>query len=81
MELKRIREAIQSKYQAVATSAEGMFRYVTGKAGALKLGYDAALLADIPERLITSFCGVGNPFGIKNIPPGSSLLDIGCGAG
>jgi ubiquinone/menaquinone biosynthesis C-methylase UbiE len=58
-----------------------MFRYVTGRAGALQLGYDEALMKDIPEKLMTSFCGVGNPFGIMAIAPGSMVLDIGCGAG
>ncbi|SHO50019.1 Methyltransferase domain-containing protein [Desulfopila aestuarii DSM 18488] len=80
-ELSNIREAIKNKYQGVATSAEGMFRYLTGKAGALQLGYNESLIADIPEGLVKSFCGVGNPFTIKDIFPGSCLLDIGCGAG
>lgn len=80
-ELSIIREAIQNKYQGVSSSAEGMFRYLTGRAGALQLGYDEALMADIPERLMKGFCGVGNPFAIETIAPGSYLLDIGCGTG
>lgn len=31
--------------------------------------------------LLNSFCGVGNPFAIEAIRPGSVILDIGCGAG
>lgn len=80
-ELTEIRQAVRSKYQAVSQSAEGMFRYRTGSAGARELGYDEVLLADIPESTMNSFCGVGNPFSLAKIPPGSRVLDIGCGAG
>jgi len=80
-ELTDIRRAIQSKYQAVSQSAEGMFRYATGRNGAALLGYDDALLADTPVEVTKSFCGVGNPFTIARIEEGSHVLDIGCGAG
>ncbi len=31
--------------------------------------------------MLESFCGVGNPFSLGKINPGSALLDFGCGAG
>jgi ubiquinone/menaquinone biosynthesis C-methylase UbiE len=31
--------------------------------------------------MLKSFCGVGNPFSLGEIQPGSSVLDIGSGAG
>ena len=31
--------------------------------------------------MLNSFCGVGNPFSLHDIPPGSTVLDIGSGAG
>ncbi|MBU0730824.1 MAG: methyltransferase domain-containing protein [Proteobacteria bacterium] len=65
----------------MSQSAEGKFKYLTGKAGAESLGYDSSFLKTIKPELINSFCGVGNPFSISHIPPGSSVLDIGCGAG
>lgn len=80
-ELQSIREAVKKKYTAVSISAAGMFRYATGREGALQLGYDASLIADIPAELLNAFCGVGNPFGLGAVVPGSALLDIGCGAG
>ena len=58
-----------------------MFSYQTGKKGALALGYDPAILDTLPDELLNSFCGVGNPFAISPIPAGSKVLDIGCGAG
>lgn len=58
-----------------------MFEYPTGKAGAEALGYDSVCINEAPPALLNSFCGVGNPFSLGEIPPGSNVLDIGCGAG
>ncbi len=80
-EQQLIRDAIKVKYRKVSQSAEGHFRYKTGKAGAVALGYDAAILDMIPEEASTSFCGVGNPFSVGPIAAGSRVLDVGCGAG
>jgi arsenite methyltransferase len=76
-----IEEAIKRKYQAVAAGAAGFFSYAVGKEGALRLGYDEELLSSLPEQVLKAFCGVGNPFSLGAIPPGSVILDIGCGAG
>lgn len=76
-----IQDAVKKKYSAVAKSAEGMFKYETGKSGAIFLGYDKKIIQDIPADLMNAFCGVGNPLGIEAVAPGCSLLDIGCGAG
>lgn len=58
-----------------------MFKYTTGHEGAQVLGYNNEILKDIPTELLNSFCGVGNPFSLGEIKPGSDILDIGCGAG
>lgn len=59
----------------------GKFKYLTGKEGAASLGYDKTILDDIPDALLSSFCGVGNPFSVDDIAMGSAILDIGSGAG
>jgi len=79
--MERIRAGIKYKYSAVSTSAEGYFKYPVGHAGATRLGYDEKLLSDVPDDLLKSFCGVGNPFSISPIDKGSTVLDLGCGAG
>jgi len=79
--LAEIKGAIQRKYAEVAQAAAGKFTYPTGRAGAEALGYGAAALAAVPPELLTSFCGVGNPFTLGAIRPGERLLDLGCGAG
>ena len=80
-EQQLIRDAIKVKYRKVSQSAEGLFRYTTGRPGAVALGYDTAILDMIPEDALTSFCGVGNPFSVGPIAAGSRVLDVGCGAG
>ena len=80
-ELTKIRSAVRSKYREVSRTAVGRFRYPTGKAGALHLGYGNPYLDQIPDELLASFCGVGNPFLIEPIMSGSAVLDVGCGTG
>jgi SAM-dependent methyltransferase len=75
---REIRDAIRAKYQQAALSAEGLFEYA---AGAVALGYDAAIIADAPRPVLRSFCGVGNPFALGEIGEDETVLDIGCGAG
>ena len=65
----------------MAISSEGKFGYPTGRAGAEALGYDSVFIREAPAAMLKSFCGVGNPFSLGEIQPGSSVLDIGSGAG
>lgn len=76
-----IRVSIRAKYAEVAISAQGKFGYPTGKLGAETLGYDRDSIQKAPPTLLDSFCGVGNPFSLGEIPLGGTLLDFGCGAG
>ncbi|MFH1217166.1 MAG: methyltransferase domain-containing protein [Pseudomonadota bacterium] len=80
-DLEKIREAIRSKYRDVSLSAAGKFQYPTGREGAEQLGYDPAVIAAAPVGMLTSFCGVGNPFSLGDIKKGEYVLDFGCGAG
>jgi arsenite methyltransferase len=76
-----IHAAILKRYRQVAGSAEGCFKYPTGREGAAFLGYDSAVLDRAPGYMLESFCGVGNPFSLGEIKAGESVLDVGCGAG
>ncbi len=80
-DLAAIKSAIRQKYAEVAVSAAGKFQYPTGREGAELLGYDRALIQSAPPQFLGSFCGVGNPFSLREIPRGSAVLDVGCGAG
>ncbi len=78
---KRIREGITAKYSKVAVSPEGNFKYPTGQAGLEGQHYDPEILKALPEEILSSYCGVGNPFSLGPINKGEAVLDVGCGAG
>ncbi len=80
-ERKRIREGIKEKYKVVAISPEGKFSYPTGRAGLEGQKYDPEILKALPEDVLASYCGVGNPFSLGPVKNGEAVLDIGCGAG
>jgi len=80
-ETDRITEGIKQKYAKVAISPEGSFRYPTGRAGLEGQNYDQNVINSLPEDVLASFCGVGNPFTLGEIRTGDAVLDIGCGAG
>lgn len=76
-----IKEGIAGKYVKVAISPEGNFKYPTGRAGLEEQKYDPEILDALPEEVLASYCGVGNPFSLGPIQKGETVLDIGCGAG
>ena len=78
---EQIDAGIREKYHKVAVSPEGQFEYPTGIEGLKKLGYDNQIVADLPNSVADSFCGVGNPFSLGKIDSGARVLDIGCGSG
>ena len=45
------------------------------------LGYATDLLDELPESIIHSFEGIGNPFVIAPIKPGATIVDMGAGSG
>jgi len=81
LDVVSIRNAIRKKYAEVSGTAANKFNYPTGRDGAALQGYDLMILVNMPDGLIESFCGVGNPFTLGQISPEEAVLDIGCGAG
>ena len=80
-ELIKIQEGIRDKFSKVAVSPDGFFKYPTGKKGLEKLEYEEDLIEKLPDEVISSYCGVGNPFSLGGIHQGEMVLDVGCGAG
>lgn len=81
VDIKEIQDAVREKYAGVSGSAEGKFNYPTGRDGAILHCYDPTVVGSMPDALVKSFCGVGNPFALGPIKPSEEVLDVGCGAG
>lgn len=77
----QIKKDIENKYQKVAITPKGQFRYLTGREALDKLEYDSAILGILPEVVAGSYCGTGNPFSLGKVEAGETILDFGCGAG
>lgn len=74
-----IRQQVRQHYRAAQQSCcapEG----VTGQQVALALGYDPALLQELPPQAILSL-GCGNPVALASLQPGQTVLDLGSGGG
>ena len=81
-DVKSLRAEVQTMYSRVATSPDGEFHFHRGPDYATTmLGYDATELAALPSSVTSSFAGVGNPHAVGRIPDGTTVIDIGCGAG
>jgi SAM-dependent methyltransferase len=79
---ERLREEVRSIYARVAVEPEGEFHFHRGPAYAADLlGYDRDELARLPAAATASFAGVANPHRIAAIAPGSTVVDVGSGAG
>ena len=76
-----LREQVRIKYREVATEPNRTFHFHTGRPLAARLGYDPAAVDALPDRAVESFAGVGNPFTLRRLQPGESVVDVGSGAG
>jgi arsenite methyltransferase len=81
VDLQELRQAISKEYEAVAKTPDKGFHFHTGRRLTGIVEYDSEWLEDIPEYVIESFAGTGNPFSIGTIVAGESVVDLGCGAG
>ena len=81
VDVDTLRHEVQKKYAEVATDPSQEFHFHTGRKMAERLGYPDEVLDRLPERVIESFAGVGNPFSLGTIEPGQNVVDIGCGCG
>ena len=76
-----LRTAIQEEYAEVAACPLKGFHFHTGRFLADRLGYPAERVDALPDAVVESFAGVGNPFSWGDLQPGETVVDLGCGAG
>ena len=81
LDLSLLRSAIQEEYAEVASCPVKGFHFHVGRPLAARLGYPAAWVDALPDQVVESFAGVGNPFSWGALAPGKTAVDLGAGAG
>ncbi|MBT5108547.1 MAG: methyltransferase domain-containing protein [Rhodospirillaceae bacterium] len=76
-----LREQVRLKYAEVAVEPNKGHHFHTGRPLAKRLGYDQGVVDGLPDAAVESFAGVGNPFSMRDLAPGESVVDAGAGAG
>jgi 2-polyprenyl-3-methyl-5-hydroxy-6-metoxy-1,4-benzoquinol methylase len=76
-----LRDEISREYTHVATEPERGYHFNTGRPALAMNGYAEEWLEGIPESVIGSFSGMGNPFAMGLPLDGEYVVDIGSGAG
>ena len=81
LDLSLLRAAIQEEYTDVAACPVKGFHFHVGRPLAARLGYPFERVAALPDPVVESFAGVGNPFSWGDLAPGETAVDLGSGAG
>ena len=81
VDVDALREEVRKKYREVADSPTAEFHFHTGRAHALRMGYPASPLDQLPEKATEAFAGVANPFYWGLPRKGENVVDLGSGAG
>ncbi len=81
LDVGTLRHEIQKEYREVAAHPDKGFHFHTGRALAKIVQYREEWLAAVPEEVLASFAGTGNPFSMGEMKPGEQVVDLGCGAG
>jgi arsenite methyltransferase len=77
----KLREAVCQVYSAAAQKPAEEETFPLGRDFAESLGYPPDLLAGMPAISVDAFTGVSNVSLFADIPTGTTVLDLGCGAG
>lgn len=77
----QLRTGVRQAYSAVADNPRAKHPFPVGRRLAVNVGYPRSLLATLPATAVDAFAGVSYLPGFAEIPDGSTVLDLGCGAG
>jgi arsenite methyltransferase len=81
LDLTALRNAIQHEYGDVAVTPTKGFHFHVGRELMRRLDYPADRIGSLPDSVVESFAGVGNPFAFGSLKPRETVLDLGSGAG
>jgi len=81
LDREQLRREIRKEYREVAEQPDRGFHFHTGRTLARIVEYRDEWLEGIPESVVASFAGTGNPFSIRPLERGERVVDLGCGAG
>jgi SAM-dependent methyltransferase len=81
VDVHRLRAEVQTKYREVAQAPTAEYHFHTGRAHALRMGYPATPLDQLPDEACEAFAGVANPFHWGPPRPGERVVDLGSGGG
>jgi len=81
VDVDTLRTQVRDKYRDVANDPHGTHHFHTGRPLAARLGYEQAVVDELPDRAVESFAGVGNPFSLRRLNAGEHVVDVGSGAG
>lgn len=76
-----VREEVKTKYREVAVNPHSGFHFHTGRPLSHRLGYDDAVVGNLPDSAVEAFAGVGNPFSLGVLRAGERIVDLGSGGG
>jgi SAM-dependent methyltransferase len=76
-----LREEVKKKYRDVAIKPHDRYHFHTGRPLAARLGYDTTAVDAMPDEAVESFAGVADPFSLRELRTGESVVDLGSGAG
>jgi arsenite methyltransferase len=72
---------VKEMYRHVAEEPGDRFHFELGAPVALRVGYEAARLANVPSPAVESFAGVGYFFDLAELQAGETVVDLGSGSG
>jgi len=81
LDVLTLRLAIKDEYTQVAERPHQGFHFHTGRILAERLGYPGDRVTALPDSVVESFAGVGNPFTWGALNVGESVVDLGSGSG
>ncbi len=81
VDTEELEAKVKDMYRHVAQQPHDTFHFELGAPVALRVGYDADLLAAVPSGATESFAGVGHFFDLADLQIGESVVDLGSGSG